>query len=64
LYESKRKSNSLPIPAVWILSIIIPWLKENYDYEVIAMAADVGQGEELEPLKRESYKNRGKQNIY
>ena len=31
-------------------SVIIPWLKENYDCEVIAMAADVGQGEELEPL--------------
>jgi argininosuccinate synthase len=35
-------------------SIIIPWLKENYDYEVIAMAADVGQGEELEPLKKKA----------
>jgi argininosuccinate synthase len=31
-------------------SVIIPWLKENYDCDVIAMAADVGQGEELEPL--------------
>ena len=31
-------------------SVIIPWLKENYDCEVIAMAADVGQGEELSPL--------------
>ncbi|MDR2657686.1 MAG: argininosuccinate synthase [Oscillospiraceae bacterium] len=31
-------------------SIIIPWLKENYDCEVICMAADVGQGDELEPL--------------
>ena len=31
-------------------SIIIPWLKENYDCEVICMAADVGQGEELDPL--------------
>ena len=31
-------------------SIIIPWLKENYDCEVIAVAADVGQGEELSPL--------------
>ncbi|MGI6150962.1 MAG: argininosuccinate synthase [Christensenellales bacterium] len=31
-------------------SIIIPWLKENYDCTVIAVAADVGQGEELEPL--------------
>lgn len=26
-------------------SIIIPWLKENYDCEVIAYAADVGQGD-------------------
>lgn len=31
-------------------SVIIPWLKENYGCEVIAMAADVGQGEELSPL--------------
>ena len=31
-------------------SIIIPWLKENYDGDVIAEAADVGQGEELSPL--------------
>ena len=29
-------------------SVIIPWLKENYDgCEVIAMCADVGQGDEL-----------------
>lgn len=27
-------------------SAIIPWLKENYDCEVIAFVADVGQGEE------------------
>jgi argininosuccinate synthase len=38
-------------------SIIIPWLKENYDYEVIAMAADVGQGEELEPLNEKAIKS-------
>jgi argininosuccinate synthase len=31
-------------------SIIIPWLKENYGCEVIAVAADVGQGEELDGL--------------
>jgi argininosuccinate synthase len=29
-------------------SIIIPWLKENYAYEVIAMVADVGQGDDVE----------------
>ena len=28
-------------------SVIIPWLKENYHCEVIAMCADVGQGDEL-----------------
>lgn len=36
-------------------SAIIPWLKENYDCEVIAFAADVGQGdEELEGLKEKA----------
>ena len=31
-------------------SIIVPWLKENYDCDVVCVAGDVGQGEELEPL--------------
>src|SRR6201998_99594 len=31
-------------------SIIIPWLKENYDYSVIAMVADVGQGDDIEAV--------------
>lgn len=44
-------------------SIIIPWLKENYGYEVIAMAADVGQGEELEPLNEKAVKT-GASKIY
>ncbi|MFZ5648848.1 MAG: argininosuccinate synthase [Bacillota bacterium] len=38
-------------------SIIIPWLKENYGYEVIAMVADLGQGEELEPLEPKAIKS-------
>ncbi|MEG1501416.1 MAG: argininosuccinate synthase, partial [Clostridiales bacterium] len=29
-------------------SIIIPWLKENYDCEVIAICGDVGQGTEVD----------------
>ncbi len=29
---------------------IIPWLKENYDYEVICCCIDCGQGEELDGL--------------
>ena len=38
-------------------SAIIPWLKENYDCEVIAFAADVGQGdEELEGLREKALK--------
>lgn len=44
-------------------SIIIPWLKENYDYEVIAMAADVGQGEELDHLNEKAIKT-GASKIY
>ncbi|MFS1701531.1 argininosuccinate synthase [Alteromonas sp. AMM-1] len=36
-------------------SAIIPWLKENYDCEVIAFAADVGQGdEELQGLREKA----------
>ncbi len=35
-------------------SIIIPWLKENYGCKVIAMAADVGQGEELDGLEQKA----------
>lgn len=29
---------------------IIPWLKENYDYEVVCVCIDVGQGNELDGL--------------
>lgn len=29
---------------------IIPWLKENYDYEVVCCCIDVGQGNELDGL--------------
>ena len=38
-------------------SIIIPWLKENYDNcEVIAVSGDVGQGNELEGLEAKAIK--------
>lgn len=38
-------------------SIIIPWLKENYnDCEVVAVAADVGQGKELTGLEEKAVK--------
>jgi argininosuccinate synthase len=38
-------------------SVIVKWLQEKYDYEIIAMTADVGQGEtELEGLEEKAYK--------
>ncbi len=37
-------------------SIIIPWLKENYDYDVIAVCGDVGQGKETEGLEERAKK--------
>jgi argininosuccinate synthase len=35
-------------------SVILPWLKETYGYEVIAFAADLGQGDELTGIKRKA----------
>jgi argininosuccinate synthase len=35
-------------------SVILPWLKEMYGYEVIAFAAELGQGDELEGIKRKA----------
>ncbi len=36
-------------------SIIIPWLKENYDCEVIAFVGDVGQGDDIEAVVEKAY---------
>jgi argininosuccinate synthase len=36
-------------------SIIIPWLRENYAYEVIAMVGDVGQGDDIEAVVKKAY---------
>ena len=37
-------------------SIIIPWLKDKYGCEVVAVAADVGQGAELSGLEEKAIK--------
>src|SRR5713101_7434964 len=37
-------------------SIIIPWLKENYNCEVIAMIADVGQGDDIDAVVEKAHK--------
>jgi len=36
-------------------SIIIPWLREHYGCEVVAVAVDVGQGAETGPLEAKAY---------
>ena len=36
-------------------SVIIPWLKENYGCEVVAVAVDVGQAEETSGLEAKAY---------
>ncbi len=35
-------------------SVILPWLKETYGYDVIAFAAELGQGDELAGIKRKA----------
>ena len=36
-------------------SVIIPWLKENYDYDVIAVAVNVGQTEDFKAIEEKAY---------
>jgi len=35
-------------------SVILPWLKETYGYDVVAFAAELGQGDELEGIKKKA----------
>ena len=42
---------------------IIPWLKENYDYDVVCCCIDVGQGNELDGLE-ERAKLSGAEKLY
>ncbi len=45
-------------------SAIVPWLKDNYDCEVIAFVADVGQGaEDLEGVEQKAL-NSGASSCY
>ncbi|MEE9551520.1 MAG: argininosuccinate synthase domain-containing protein, partial [Gammaproteobacteria bacterium] len=32
-------------------SVILKWLQENYDCEIVTFTADIGQGEEVEPAR-------------
>lgn len=55
--KSKVKKVVLAYSGGLDTSIIIPWLKENYDNcEVVAVSGDVGQGSELEGLEAKALK--------
>ena len=62
--EKKIKKVVLAYSGGLDTSIIIPWLKENYDNcEVIAVSGDVGQGTELDGLE-EKAKKTGASKLY
>ena len=62
--EKKVKKVVLAYSGGLDTSIIIPWLKENYDNcEVIAVSGDVGQGTELDGLE-EKAKKTGASKLY
>lgn len=61
--HSNRKSNSNHNPAKKIIlaysggldtSIAIPWLKEEYGYDVIALCADLGEGKDLQAIREKA----------
>ena len=57
MYKSKIKKIVLAYSGGLDTSVIIPWLKEHYnDPEIIAVAADVGQGDELDGLEEKAIK--------
>jgi argininosuccinate synthase len=51
--KSKKKAEKVVLAYSGGLdtSVILPWLKETYGYEVIAFAAELGQGDELAGIK-------------
>ena len=44
-------------------SVILRWLQETYDCEVVTYTADLGQGEELEPARKKA-ESMGVQEIF
>jgi len=61
--DSNKKKVVLAYSGGLDTSIIIPWLKENYDLDVIACCVDVGQGDELAPVKQKAL-NTGASKVY
>ncbi len=45
-------------------SVILKWLKETYDAEIIAFTADIGQKDELDGLEEKALANRRIQDLH
>jgi len=56
MVKSKRKAQKVVLAYSGGLdtSVILPWLKETYGYDVIAFAAELGQGDELAGIKKKA----------
>jgi argininosuccinate synthase len=59
----KRKAKTTPVRKVVLAysggldtSVILKWLQDTYDCEVVTFTADIGQGGELEPARRKALK--------
>jgi len=59
----KRKTKTKPVRKVVLAysggldtSVILKWLQDTYDCEVVTFTADIGQGGELEPARRKALK--------
>ena len=37
-------------------SVMVPWIKDKYGYDVVAFTADLGQGEDIEAIKQKAIK--------
>ncbi len=61
--DSKVKKIVLAYSGGLDTSVIIQWLKEQYGCEIIAFCADVGQGEELDPVREKALKT-GASKVY
>ena len=54
---AKKKKIVLAYSGGLDTSVILPWLKETYGYDVIAFAAELGQGDELAGIKQKAVKS-------
>ncbi|QUI23929.1 argininosuccinate synthase [Vallitalea pronyensis] len=62
-HEQNKKKVVLAYSGGLDTTVIIHWLKANYDYEVIAVCVDVGQGKELDGLEERAL-NSGASKLY